>query len=142
MVRIKIPLQEFYICAISQSFNTPSHWPVLFTKLLQSICVIPLYYKTTARWLLRNIHNVWIKNYRRIVFSFAIEFNAINRMEKYIMIINPIYLTVKRYKSQIQTRAWREWRFLMVLKMLWIDLIQQRTFLFVNRIFSIFTKEF
>lgn len=142
MVRIKIPLQEFYICAISQSFNTPSHWPVLFTKLLQSICVIPLYYKTTARWLLRNIHNVWIKNDRRIVFSFAIEFNAINRMEKYIMIINPIYLTVKRYKSQIQTRAWREWRFLMVLKMLLIDLIQQRTFLFVNRIFSIFTKEF
>lgn len=42
------------------------------------------------------------------VFSFAIEFNAINRMEKYIMIINTIYLTVKRYKSQIQTRAWRE----------------------------------
>lgn len=142
MVRIKIPLQEFYICAISQSFNTPSHWPVPFTKLLQSICVIPLYYKTTAMWLLRNIHNVWIKNDRRIVFSFAIEFNAINRMEKYIMIINTIYLTVKRYKSQIQTRAWREWRFLMVLKMLKIDLIQQRTFLFVNRIFSIFTKEF
>lgn len=29
-------------------------------------------------------------------------------MEKYIMIINPIYLTVKRYKSQIQTRAWTD----------------------------------
>lgn len=102
MVRIKIPLQEFYICAISQSFNTPSHWPVLFTKLLQSICVIPLYYKTTAMWLLRNIHNVWIKNDRRIVFSFAIEFNAINRMEKYIMIINTIYLTVKRYNHKFR----------------------------------------